>query len=119
VLDVDGVLTDGGLWTTESGEVLKRFDVRDGLGNGRNIPEGCEDLAVRALFPRNVVHSPVGRACLDDEVAAVAREAQVGDGAATVVERDNTTSPLCWPLVERHEDCALDREFGKGGHPGG
>jgi 3-deoxy-D-manno-octulosonate 8-phosphate phosphatase (KDO 8-P phosphatase) len=32
VLDVDGVLTDGGLWTTESGEVLKRFDVRDGLG---------------------------------------------------------------------------------------
>jgi 3-deoxy-D-manno-octulosonate 8-phosphate phosphatase (KDO 8-P phosphatase) len=32
VLDVDGVLTDGGLWTTESGEVVKRFDVRDGLG---------------------------------------------------------------------------------------
>ncbi|MEB3258007.1 MAG: HAD family hydrolase [Cyanobacteriota bacterium] len=32
VLDVDGVLTDGGLWTTENGEVLKRFDVRDGLG---------------------------------------------------------------------------------------
>jgi 3-deoxy-D-manno-octulosonate 8-phosphate phosphatase (KDO 8-P phosphatase) len=32
VLDVDGVLTDGGLWTSESGEVIKRFDVRDGLG---------------------------------------------------------------------------------------
>jgi 3-deoxy-D-manno-octulosonate 8-phosphate phosphatase (KDO 8-P phosphatase) len=32
VLDVDGVLTDGGLWTTEAGEVIKRFDVRDGLG---------------------------------------------------------------------------------------
>lgn len=32
VLDVDGVLTDGGLWTNESGEVIKRFDVRDGLG---------------------------------------------------------------------------------------
>ncbi|MEB3194962.1 MAG: HAD family hydrolase [Cyanobacteriota bacterium] len=32
VLDVDGVLTDGGLWTTETGEVFKRFDVRDGLG---------------------------------------------------------------------------------------
>ena len=29
---MDGVLTDGGLWTTESGEVIKRFDVRDGLG---------------------------------------------------------------------------------------
>lgn len=32
MLDVDGVLTDGGLWTTEAGEVIKRFDVRDGLG---------------------------------------------------------------------------------------
>ncbi len=32
VLDVDGVLTDGGLWYGETGEVVKRFDVRDGLG---------------------------------------------------------------------------------------
>lgn len=32
VLDVDGVLTDRGLWYGESGEVFKRFDVRDGLG---------------------------------------------------------------------------------------
>ena len=31
VCDVDGVLTDGGLHYTESGEVTKRFDVRDGL----------------------------------------------------------------------------------------
>ena len=32
VLDVDGVLTDGGLWYGATGEPLKRFDVRDGLG---------------------------------------------------------------------------------------
>ncbi len=32
VLDVDGVLTDGGLWYGPSGELIKRFDVRDGLG---------------------------------------------------------------------------------------
>ncbi len=31
-LDVDGVLTDGGLYYTESGEELRRFNVRDGLG---------------------------------------------------------------------------------------
>jgi 3-deoxy-D-manno-octulosonate 8-phosphate phosphatase (KDO 8-P phosphatase) len=31
VCDVDGVLTDGGLHYTESGEVIKRFDLRDGL----------------------------------------------------------------------------------------
>ena len=29
---MDGVLTDGGLWTDEQGSVIKRFDVRDGLG---------------------------------------------------------------------------------------
>ena len=32
VMDVDGVLTDGGLWFDASGQLIKRFDVRDGLG---------------------------------------------------------------------------------------
>lgn len=32
VLDVDGVLTDGGLYYDAEGNVLKRFDVQDGLG---------------------------------------------------------------------------------------
>lgn len=32
VLDVDGVLTDGGLWFDPEGVLQKRFDVRDGLG---------------------------------------------------------------------------------------
>jgi 3-deoxy-D-manno-octulosonate 8-phosphate phosphatase (KDO 8-P phosphatase) len=30
--DVDGVLTDGGLYLTEDGETLKRFHILDGLG---------------------------------------------------------------------------------------
>lgn len=32
VLDVDGVLTDGGFWLDPAGQLQKRFDVRDGLG---------------------------------------------------------------------------------------
>ncbi|MBI5542267.1 MAG: HAD hydrolase family protein [Deltaproteobacteria bacterium] len=32
VLDVDGVLTDGGLYYGAEGEALKRFDVKDGHG---------------------------------------------------------------------------------------
>lgn len=32
VLDVDGVLTPGGIWFTDRGDQLKRFDVKDGLG---------------------------------------------------------------------------------------
>src|ERR1700761_5035152 len=30
--DVDGVLTDNGVYYGESGEVLKRFSIRDGMG---------------------------------------------------------------------------------------
>ena len=30
--DVDGVLTDGGLYYTEAGQVMKKFNVKDGLG---------------------------------------------------------------------------------------
>ena len=32
ILDVDGVLTDGGLWVDHKGNTTKRFDVKDGLG---------------------------------------------------------------------------------------
>ena len=32
VLDVDGVLTDGSIWTGADGELVKRFYTRDGLG---------------------------------------------------------------------------------------
>lgn len=32
VFDVDGVLTDGGLFYGDTGEVMKRFDVKDGHG---------------------------------------------------------------------------------------
>jgi 3-deoxy-D-manno-octulosonate 8-phosphate phosphatase (KDO 8-P phosphatase) len=32
LFDVDGVLTDGGIYTDEDGRVMKRFDVRDGAG---------------------------------------------------------------------------------------
>jgi YrbI family 3-deoxy-D-manno-octulosonate 8-phosphate phosphatase len=31
-MDVDGVLTDGGMYYTEEGEFLKRFNTRDGMG---------------------------------------------------------------------------------------
>ena len=32
VLDVDGVLTDGGLFLSSTGELIKKFNVKDGLG---------------------------------------------------------------------------------------
>ncbi|MCU0549105.1 MAG: HAD-IIIA family hydrolase [Leptolyngbya sp. Prado105] len=41
-LDVDGVMTDGGLYYTETGEELKKFNVKDGLGIQRAISCGIE-----------------------------------------------------------------------------
>ena len=40
--DVDGVLTDGGMYYTKEGDIMKRFHARDGMGvtllRKRNIP---------------------------------------------------------------------------------
>ena len=67
VLDVDGVLTDGGLWFGPRGETLKRFHVRDGHGikllrdagievavlSGRKSPAvraRCRELGVKLVL---------------------------------------------------------------------
>ncbi len=42
ITDVDGVLTDGGMYYTSNGDIMKRFHVRDGMGvtllRKKNIP---------------------------------------------------------------------------------
>jgi 3-deoxy-D-manno-octulosonate 8-phosphate phosphatase (KDO 8-P phosphatase) len=67
VLDVDGVLTDGGLWFGPQGEVQKRFHVRDGHGiklvqragivvavisgrRSRAVALRCRELGIRHVF---------------------------------------------------------------------
>jgi 3-deoxy-D-manno-octulosonate 8-phosphate phosphatase (KDO 8-P phosphatase) len=44
--DVDGVLTDGGVYYGEHGEVLKRFNVRDGMGVERLRNAGVQTAFV-------------------------------------------------------------------------
>jgi 3-deoxy-D-manno-octulosonate 8-phosphate phosphatase (KDO 8-P phosphatase) len=41
-LDVDGVMTDGGMYYTESGDEFKRFDTRDGLAIKRLTKQGFQ-----------------------------------------------------------------------------
>ncbi len=67
VFDVDGVLTDGGLYYTDSGEEFKRFNVRDGHGlkmlkdsgvtpaiitsrSSRCVAERARNLGIELLF---------------------------------------------------------------------
>ena len=56
VMDVDGVLTDGGLWFDPNGLLQKRFDVRDGLGIRLLQQAGLQNTSAYALIQRACRH---------------------------------------------------------------
>ena len=47
-LDVDGVLTDGGLYYTDDGRQLRKFNVKDGIGLQRVRAAGVEVVLISA-----------------------------------------------------------------------
>lgn len=54
--DVDGVLTDGGMYYTESGDEFKKFQVQDGMGfillHQKNVMTGIVTAEARTLNDR-------------------------------------------------------------------
>lgn len=52
IFDVDGVLTDGGLYFTDDGREIKKFNVKDGLGISILVKNGVE---VAVITGRNSV----------------------------------------------------------------
>lgn len=135
VLDVDGVLTDGGLWTTESGEVLKRFDVRDGLGirllqqAGLEVAwlsggkSGATEQRARYLGITHVLtgvrDKPAALTALQAELGVAPEEsAFVGDDLNDLAVRSAIGLLVCTadaaaPL-RRQADWVLDRKGGDG-----
>jgi len=135
VLDVDGVLTDGGLWTTEAGEVIKRFDVRDGLGirllqqAGVEVAwlsggkSGATEQRARYLGIRHVL-----TAVKDKPAALTALQQSLGTSkAATAFVGDDLNDLAVRPAVglliatadavqplRRRADWVLDRNGGDG-----
>lgn len=55
-LDVDGILTDGGLYYTESGEVCKKFNVKDGKGIKLIIESGIQVAIISANNSAATLH---------------------------------------------------------------
>jgi 3-deoxy-D-manno-octulosonate 8-phosphate phosphatase (KDO 8-P phosphatase) len=55
-LDVDGVLTDGGLYYTETGEELKKFNVKDGLGIKRLMSCGIQVAIISSNSSKSTIH---------------------------------------------------------------
>jgi 3-deoxy-D-manno-octulosonate 8-phosphate phosphatase (KDO 8-P phosphatase) len=135
VLDVDGVLTDGGLWTSESGEVLKRFDVRDGLGirllqqAGLEVAwlsggkSGATEQRARYLGIQHVLtevrDKPAALGDLQNRLAVSAAQcAFVGDDLNDLAVRPVIGLLLCTadavPPLRRQADWVLDRNGGAG-----
>jgi len=133
ITDVDGVLTDGGIFFSETGEALKRFSVRDGMGverlrdqgietafltreNSAIVARRAEKLAIRhchlgvgdkkAFLPRLLEEAGVG----DDEIAYIGDDVNDEEIMGAVAERGLIGAPLdAVPSVLRraHYRCAL------------
>lgn len=56
VLDVDGTLTDGGIYITESGDEMKKFNTKDGMGIKRLLKSGVEVGFISASISKKIVH---------------------------------------------------------------
>jgi len=55
-LDVDGVLTDGSLYYTDSGEEIKKFNVKDGQGLRALMQAGIQVAIVSAGSSTSTLH---------------------------------------------------------------
>ncbi len=56
IFDVDGVLTDGGLYFSDKGIELKRFNSLDGLGIKLLKQNGIESAIISARNSKNVIY---------------------------------------------------------------
>ena len=57
VLDIDGVMTDGGMYYTEKGDEFKRFDTRDGVAIRRLTRNGFKVGIISSGFLVNIIQS--------------------------------------------------------------
>src|SRR6202048_3092432 len=69
-VDVDGVLTDAGMYYGPDGEVLKKFNTRDGLGLARGREAGVGG-AIISGEDSAIVHARAAKLKIDDVFAGV------------------------------------------------
>jgi len=55
ILDVDGVMTDGGMYWTESGDQMKKFNTKDGLGIMGLTKKGFHVGIISSGFTKTIV----------------------------------------------------------------
>lgn len=67
-VDVDGVLTDAGMYYGPDGEVLKKFNTRDGMGLAR-LREAGVAVAIISGEDSAIVHARAAKLNIDDVFA--------------------------------------------------
>jgi 3-deoxy-D-manno-octulosonate 8-phosphate phosphatase (KDO 8-P phosphatase) len=55
-LDVDGVLTDAGLYFLDDGSQMRKFNARDGVGIQRVLAAGVQVVVITASKTESIVH---------------------------------------------------------------
>ena len=56
VLDVDGTLTDGGIYISEKGDEMKKFNTKDGMGIKNLLKSGVEVGFISASISKKIVY---------------------------------------------------------------
>ena len=56
-LDVDGVLTDGGIYITEKGDLFKKFNTKDGVGIRHAVKAGITVGFISAGKSKNILNT--------------------------------------------------------------
>jgi len=56
ILDVDGVLTDGGFYVSNTGDISRKFNVLDGFGIRQIIKQGIEVAIITGTKSDSVIH---------------------------------------------------------------
>jgi YrbI family 3-deoxy-D-manno-octulosonate 8-phosphate phosphatase len=75
-VDVDGVLTDAGMYYGPDGEVLKKFNTRDGMGLARVRAAGVA-VAIISGEDSAIVHARAAKLNIDDVFSGVANKLDV------------------------------------------
>ncbi|ALU89088.1 3-deoxy-manno-octulosonate cytidylyltransferase [Herbaspirillum rubrisubalbicans] len=135
ITDIDGVLTDGGIWYDDSGECLKRFHVRDGMGI-KMLQEAGVNVAVisgrdsatlrRRLADLGITVFQLGAKDKAGACRAIMEQFQVGPEATAMIGDDSIDLPgfaaCAWPVavddapdyVKRHARVVLTKAGGQG-----
>jgi 3-deoxy-D-manno-octulosonate 8-phosphate phosphatase (KDO 8-P phosphatase) len=78
-VDVDGVLTDAGMYYGPDGEVLKKFNTRDGMGLARVRAAGVA-VAIISGEDSAIVHARAAKLQIDDVFCGATNKLEAVDG---------------------------------------